>query len=170
MVLPVLPALATPPLLTALDRLLAGETVPSGVEGDIQDGAAATTRAFGVEWGTLLTVLMAFAIGAAVVYLALQVARVVLVRRPAFQHGAARLSLPAAVAAGLLASRIWLGVMAEEQTWYRPASFLMLIAVAAAGAWAAWRLVGVIEEGIPAATRRPASSTAASDASARRPS
>ena len=65
MVLPVLPALATPPLLTALDRLLAGETVPSGVEGDIQDGAAATTRAFGVEWGTLLTVLMAFAIGSA---------------------------------------------------------------------------------------------------------
>lgn len=50
MVLPTLPALATPPLLTALDRLLAGETVPSGVEGDIQDGAAATTRAFGVEW------------------------------------------------------------------------------------------------------------------------
>ncbi|QTP19569.1 mechanosensitive ion channel family protein [Micrococcus luteus] len=91
---------------------------------------------------------MAFAIGAAVVYLALQVARVVLVRRPAFQHGAARLSLPAAVAAGLLASRIWLGVMAEEQAWYRPASFLMLIAVAAAGAWAAWRLVGVIEAGI----------------------
>ncbi|TFI48876.1 mechanosensitive ion channel, partial [Micrococcus endophyticus] len=40
------------------------------------------------------------------------------------------------------------GVMAEEQTWYRPASFLLLIAVAAAGAWAAWRLVGVIEEGI----------------------
>ncbi|WP_248192589.1 mechanosensitive ion channel family protein [Micrococcus endophyticus] len=148
MVFPALPALATPPLLTALDRLLAGETVPTGVEGDIQDGAAATTRAFGVEWGTLLTVLMAFAIGAAVVYLALQVARVVLVRRPAFQHGAARLSLPAAVAAGLLASRIWLGVMAEEQTWYRPASFLMLIAVAAAGAWAAWRLVGVIEAGI----------------------
>ena len=148
MVFPALPALATPPLLTALDRLLAGETVPSGVEGDIQDGAAATTRAFGVEWGTLLTVLMAFAIGAAVVYLALQVARVVLVRRPAFQHGAARLSLPAAVAAGLLASRIWLGVMAEEQTWYRPASFLLLIAVAAAGAWAAWRLVGVIEAGI----------------------
>lgn len=148
MVFPALPALATPPLLTALDRLLAGETVPSGVEGDIQDGAAATTRAFGVEWGTLLTVLMAFAIGAAVVYLALQVARVVLVRRPAFQHGAARLSLPAAVAAGLLASRIWLGVMAEEQAWYRPASFLLLIAVAAAGAWAAWRLVGVIEAGI----------------------
>ena len=57
MVLPVLPALATPPLLTTLDRLLAGETVPNGVEGDIQDGAAATTRAFGVEWGTLLTVL-----------------------------------------------------------------------------------------------------------------
>ena len=38
--------------------------------------------------------------------------------------------------------------MAEEQTWYRPASFLMLIAVAAAVAWAAWRLVGVIEKGI----------------------
>ncbi|XNY99672.1 mechanosensitive ion channel family protein [Micrococcus luteus] len=148
MVFPIRPALATPPLLTALDRLLAGAAVPSGVEGDIQDGAAATTRAFGVEWGTLLTVLMAFAIGAAVVYLALQVARVVLVRRPAFQHGAARLSLPAAVVAGLLASRIWLGVMAEEQTWYRPASFLMLIAVAAAAAWAAWRLVGVIEAGI----------------------
>ncbi|MCV7494163.1 hypothetical protein ACIQ00_04090 [Micrococcus luteus] len=95
MVFPALPALATPPLLTTLDRLLAGETVPTGVEGDFQDGAAATTRAFGVEWGTLLTVLMAFAIGAAVVYLALQVARVVLVRRPAFQQGAARLSLPA---------------------------------------------------------------------------
>lgn len=38
--------------------------------------------------------------------------------------------------------------MAEEQAWYRPASFLLLIAVAAAGAWAAWRLVGVIEAGI----------------------
>ena len=148
MVLSALSGPAAPPLSTSLDRLLSGAAVPSGVQGDIQDGAAATTRAFGVEWGTLFTVLVAFAIGATVVYLALQVARVLLTRRPAFQHGAARLSLPAAVVTGLLASRIWLGVMAEDQTWYRPASFLMLIAVAAAGAWAAWRLVGVIEEGI----------------------
>lgn len=148
MLLAALSGPASPPVLGSLARLFAGENVPAGVEGNVQDGAAATTAALGVEWGTLLTVLVAFAVGATLVYAALQVTRVVLVRRPAFQHGAARLSLPAAVAAGLLASRIWLGVMAEEQTWYRPASFLLLIAVAAAGAWAAWRLVGVIEAGI----------------------
>ena len=152
----VLPALSGPalsdPASVALPgppaRLVAGETVPVGVEGDIQDGAAATTAALGVEWGTLLTVLGAFAAGAVLVYAALQLARGLLRRRPALRHGAARLSAPAAVAAGFLAARIWLGVMAEEQTWYRPASFLLLIAVAAAGAWAAWRLVGVVEEGI----------------------
>ena len=138
MLLAALSGPASPSVLGSLARLFAGENVPAGVEGNVQDGAAATTAALGVEWGTLLTVLVAFAVGATLVYAALQVARVVLVRRPAFQHGDG----------GFLAARIWLGVMAEEQTWYRPASFLLLIAVAAAGAWAAWRLVGVIEEGI----------------------
>mgnify|MGYP006961466650 FL=1 len=63
MLLAALSGPASPPVLGSLARLFAGENVPAGVEGNVQDGAAATTAALGVEWGTLLTVLVAFAVG-----------------------------------------------------------------------------------------------------------
>lgn len=50
MLLAALSGPASPPVLGSLARLFAGENVPAGVEGNVQDGAAATTAALGVEW------------------------------------------------------------------------------------------------------------------------
>ena len=45
MLLAALSGPASPPVLGSLARLFAGENVPAGVEGNVQDGAAATTAA-----------------------------------------------------------------------------------------------------------------------------
>ncbi|MDY6054869.1 mechanosensitive ion channel family protein [Micrococcus sp.] len=137
------PAVPAPPQI-----VLTGEVVPPSVGEDVQQGADATAAALGVEWGTVTAVLGAFLAGGAITFVLFLAVRAALFRKPGLRAAAAKVSTPVVVFVGLLFSRVALTVMAQGQSWYGWASFLVLVAVAASAAWAALRIVGTVEDGI----------------------
>ncbi|MDO4238884.1 mechanosensitive ion channel family protein [Micrococcus sp.] len=152
--MPAVTVLSAPPLASAV-RLAAERVVPEGVESDVADGASRAAAALGVEWGTVAAVAGAFLTVGLVTYGVFLLARLVLFRRDGLRAQVARLTLPVSLFTGLLGARVALTVMAEGQTWFRPASFVLLVAVAAAAAWAAWRIVGAVEGAVLAKYRHP---------------
>ena len=152
--MPAATVLPVVPLASAV-RLTAEQVVPESVEQDVAEGADRAAALLGAEWGTVAAVAGAFLAAGLVTYALFLLARLVLFRRDGLRAQVARLTLPVALFTGLLGARIALTVMAEEQTWFRPASFVLLVAVAAAAAWAAWRIVGAVEGAVLAKYRHP---------------
>lgn len=152
--MPAATVLPVVPLASAV-RLTAEQVVPESVEQDVAEGADRAAALLGAEWGTVAAVAGAFLTAGLVTYALFLLARLVLFRRDGLRAQVARLTLPVALFTGLLGARIALTVMAEEQTWFRPASFMLLVAVAAAAAWAAWRIVGAVEGAVLAKYRHP---------------
>ncbi|UBH25439.1 mechanosensitive ion channel family protein [Micrococcus porci] len=133
----------------------ADQVVPGSVEQDVQQGASAASAALGVEWATVAAVLGAFLAGGLVVLGVFLVARLALFRRDRLKADAARLTVPVSLFAGFLTARVGLEVMAHGQPWFEAAAFVLLLAVAASAAWAAWRVVDVVESGILARYHQP---------------
>ena len=152
-----MPAATVPPApsLASAVRLTAEQVVPESVEQDVAQGADRAAAVLGVEWGTVAAVAGAFVTVGLVTYGLFVLARLVLFRRDGIRAQVTRLTLPVSLFTGLLGARIALTVMAEEQAWFRPASFVLLVAVAAAAAWAAWRIVGAVEGAVLARYRHP---------------
>ena len=152
-----MPAATVPPApsLASAVRLTAEQVVPESVEQDVAQGADRAAAVLGVEWGTVAAVVGAFLAVATLTWGLFLLARLVLFRRDGIRAQVTRLTLPVSLFTGLLGARIALTVMAEEQAWFRPASFVLLVAVAAAAAWAAWRIVGAVEGAVLARYRHP---------------
>ncbi|MGW5853088.1 mechanosensitive ion channel domain-containing protein [Micrococcus sp. NPDC055215] len=141
-------SLASSALFPGLVRLAAAAEVPDEVQDGVQGTSDAAAEALGVTGGALFTAAIAFVLGWVGVWLAFQAVRLLMLRRAELRRQMAPLSLPLSLAGASLAARLALGVTARAETWYRGAAFVLMVVLVAALAWAAWRIVDLVEKRI----------------------
>ncbi len=131
------------------ETLIDEETDPTEqldqVEDYVPESFESMVTEAGLLWGVVIGVGVAFLFALAVIVVTSTVMKQIFRKSPDIRRAINRTRLPLLFAVTAIGTRLAVGFVARQETWFAPVSFALIVVIVVGLAWWALRLVGVVE-------------------------